>query len=79
MICYSCNNSKKCSIFRELYDMSDDFSVNQCKNYNEGDSYRNIAKNDKLMRLIYDYFTGQLVGVSEEEARKAIECNMSYL
>ena len=79
MICYSCRNLNRCSVFRKLHDVSNDFSINQCQDYNDETNYRKIAKHDDLMKLIYDYFTGQLVGVSEKEARKAIEYNMLNL
>lgn len=79
MICNNCRNQNKCSTLKQLYNMSSDFSINHCKDYNSDNRYRKIAEHDDLMRLIYDYFTGQLVGVSEVEAKKAIECNMFYL
>lgn len=77
MICYRCNKASGCSVFRKLHSMSDDFSINQCEDYNEANNtYKKIAMHDDLMHLIYDYFTGQLSGVSEEEAKKAIVSNM---
>lgn len=74
MICYKCNKASKCSVFRKLYSMSNDFVINQCEDYNElpHNTYKKIAMYDDLMHLIYDYFTEQLEGVSEKEARKAI-------
>lgn len=79
MICYDCRNLGNCSVFRQLNSLSSDFSINNCKDYNEENYYKRIAEHDDLMHLIYDYFTGRLKGVSEAEARKAIECNMFYL
>ena len=77
MICYGCNKASGCSVFRQLYSKSKDFSINQCEDYNEANNaYKKIAMHDDLMHLIYDYFTGQLEGVSESEARKAITSNM---
>lgn len=73
MICYKCNQAKNCAVFKKLYNMSNDFSINQCADYNESNNkYKKIAIHDELMHFIYDYFTGQLVGISEKEARKAI-------
>lgn len=80
MICYKCNQAKNCSVFKKLYNMSNDFSINQCTDYNESNNkYKKIAMHDELMHLIYDYFTGQLVGISEKEARKAIVSCISEL
>lgn len=74
MICYKCNKAGSCSVFRKLYIMSNDFSINQCKDYNEShNAYKRIARHDDLMHLIYDYFTGQLDGVSAEHAEKVIK------
>lgn len=73
MICYSCNKASKCSTFKKLNTISKDFAINQCDDYNdESNTYKKIALNDDLMHLIYDYFTGQLDGVLEKDARKAI-------
>jgi hypothetical protein len=54
--------------------MSNDFSINDCRDFDDAstDKYRKIAENDILMKLIYDYFTGNIEGYSEEEAKKAI-------
>ena len=77
MICYRCNKASGCSVFRQLHSMSNKFSIDQGENYNEANSaYKKIAMHDDLMHLIYDYFTGKLEGVSEDEARKAIISNM---
>ena len=73
MVCYRCNKASGCSVFRQLHSISNDFSINQCEDYNEANyAYKKIAMHDDLMRLIYDYFTDKLVGVTEKEARKAI-------
>ena len=65
MLCYHCDKASSCSTLRTLYSMSRDFCINECKDYNQTlrTKYKNIAKNDDLMHLIYDYFTGQLEGV----------------
>jgi hypothetical protein len=54
--------------------MSNDFCVNDCKEFNEISSYkyREIAKNDDLMHLIYDYFLDNLGEVNKDDARRAI-------
>ena len=80
MICYKCNKAKSCSVFKKLHSMSSDFSINQCECYNElHNTYKKIAMHDDLMHLIYDYFTGQLKDVSEEQAKKAIISNLLSL
>lgn len=79
MICYHCQKAKECSTFRTLRTMSKDFSINDCKDYDsvEKYTYRKIVENDKLMRLIYDYFTGQVEGgYSDEEVREVIASAM---
>ena len=77
MICYRCNKASGCSVFRKLHSMSDDFYINQCEDYNEANNtYKKIAMHDDLMHLIYDYFTGRLNGVLEDEAKKAIKYNL---
>jgi hypothetical protein len=75
MLCYHCQKVQECPIFRNLYTKSADFSINDCKDYVSAEKYkyRKIATNDDLMRLIYDYFTGQVkVKYSDEEIRQAI-------
>lgn len=75
MICYHCNNVEACDLFRKAYSISKDFEINQCKNYDEASKYkyRLIAKNDDLLRLIYDYFTDNVSGEhSDEEVKEAI-------
>ena len=73
MICYSCNKASNCYAFKKLNSMSDDFSINKCEDYNEAkNAYKKIAMHDDLMHLIYDYFTEQLEGVSEKEAKRVI-------
>lgn len=55
--------------------MFEDFEIFKCKNYDEGSKYkyRLIAKNDNLLRLIYDYFTDNVSGeYSDEEVKEAI-------
>lgn len=78
MICCKCDKVSSCTVFRKLLNMSNEFSINQCVEYNESKNvYKKIAIHDDLMHLIYDYFTGQLAeGVSEEQAREVIIDNM---
>lgn len=74
MICYNCKNIINCNAFRVLNALSSDFDIKQCKNYQSAHEfkYKRIAENDKLMKLIYAYFTNQIDGYSEEEAKAAI-------
>lgn len=62
MICYNCTKVHNCPIFRKLYTMSNDFCINDCKDYDKAsdDRYKKIADDDDLMRLLYDYFMGQI-------------------
>ena len=76
MVCYRCKKVRTCSIFQTLYNTSANFSINDCQNFDKETSckYRKLAENDNLMRLIYDYFLGQLeVAITEEVAVKAIK------
>lgn len=81
MICYRCKKLIECPTFKTLYSMSKDFNINDCKLYDEisADKYKKIAEHDDLMHLIYDYFTGQVDGYSDEEAREAIRTAMFNL
>lgn len=75
MICYHCNNADTCFLLRHMYSMSEDFDIRQCKNYDEASKYKYklIAKDDELMRLIYDYFTDNVSGDhTDEEVKRAI-------
>lgn len=75
MICCNCQKALECKILRDLHSMSKDFSINECKYYDAAlrYTYRKIAENDQLMRLIYDYFTGQVEGnYTEEQTKRAI-------
>lgn len=74
MICYHCKKAESCPTFGILYSMSNDFCIDDCRDYDDASNYKykKIAENDDLMRLIYDYFTGNLEGYSEDEAKKAI-------
>ena len=70
MICYSCEKASECSMFRTLHSVSDDFCINDCKDYQKASEYkyRKIAEYDELMHLIYDYFTEQVeASLSYEE------------
>ncbi len=75
MICCNCKNVLECKILRNLHSMSKDFSINECKDYDAvlKYTYRKIAENDQLMRLIYDYFTGQVEGnYTDEQVKRTI-------
>ena len=74
MLCYHCDKANSCPTLRTLYSMSKDFCINECRDYNETlkNKYKKIAFNDNLMHLIYDYFTGQLEGCTEAQAKRAI-------
>ena len=73
MICYSCEKIGDCSVFHELYSMSKDFCINDCKDYDEApwNKYKRIAEHDELMKVIYDYFTHQID--SEVESKYSYE------
>lgn len=76
MICYRCKKAHTCPVLQRLYDTSKDFSINDCKNFDEEPSckYKKIAENDNLMHLIYDYFLGQVeVDATEEEVVRVIK------
>ena len=74
MICYHCKKVESCPTFRTLYSMSNDFCIDNCRDYDDASNYKykKIAENDDLMRLVYDYFIGNLEGCSEDEAKEAI-------
>ena len=74
-ICHHCENMSECKAFRYLCDMSRDFDIKHCANYEDAIpyKYKRIAEHDELMQVIYDYFTGQIAGdFSEAEVREAI-------
>lgn len=76
MICYNCKKVEGCPAFQTLYNMSKDFCINDCQNYDEipKDKYKKIAENDDFMHLIYDYFTEQVKGgYSNEEVVEVIK------
>ena len=76
MICYNCEKASGCSVFRTLHSMSNDFCINECKDYDKSSKYkyRKIAEHDDLMHLIYDYFTEQIKGdFSDEEIIRVIK------
>ena len=82
MICYHCRNLGTCDIFRNLYSMSNDFEINQCKHYDTANNYKymKIAEHQDLMHLIYDYFTDNLPDdIGEKEAKEAIIHAILYL
>ena len=69
MNCYSCKKASACPLLSALYEVSTDFSIKQCKDYEAASqyAYRKIAMHDELMHLIYDYFTGQVEGGYSDE------------
>ncbi|MBO5828812.1 MAG: hypothetical protein J6R59_10245 [Paludibacteraceae bacterium] len=76
MICYRCKKIHDCTAFQTLYNTSKDFSVNDCKHFDEelSSKYKKLAENDNLMHLIYDYFLGQVeVDATEEEVVRVIK------
>ena len=62
MLCYTCERVHSCSMFQTLYEMSKDFEINDCRDYekNSAVKYKLIAQDDELMRFFYDYFTDNL-------------------
>ena len=76
MICYHCTKANECPTFRTLYVISDDFCINKCKDFEKTSAYtyRKIAENDDLMRLIYDYFIGEVKvnGYTDDEIKGVI-------
>ena len=76
MLCYTCDKSQDCIVYKRLLMISTDFSIKECKTYinSSARKYKKIAENDNLMRLIYDYFTGQVAGdYTDEEVVKVIK------
>lgn len=63
MICFNCKNASKCSLVLVAFER--EASIDSCKTFiqNNKYTYREIANNDELMHLIYDYF---LDNVDEE-------------
>lgn len=80
MICYKCAKASECPTFRKLYTMSKDFCINDCKDYDgvSNYKYRVIAANDGLMRLIYDYFMGQVEvdGYTDDDIKEIIRYHL---
>ncbi len=74
MICYYCEKASDCPTLRTLHRISEDFSINECRDFDKASkyNYRKIANNDNLMRLIYDYFAGQIEGGYTEEQAKSV-------
>lgn len=77
MLCYACERVGSCTVFQTLYAMSKDFEIKDCKDYETPytNKYKLIARNDNLMRVIYDYFTDNLklpVNIGDEEIKIAI-------
>lgn len=75
MDCCSCDNINKCEVFNTVFAVSDNFTINDCKNYrNSAIAYKKIAENDALMCLIYDYFLRRIDGkFRDSEVREVIE------
>lgn len=76
MLCNHCEKVGYCSTYYTLCTMSKDFDIKDCRNYDEASEYkyRLIARNDKLMRAIYDYFTNNLDLPKEMDDEKIKEC-----
>lgn len=79
MICYSCDKANNCLMFKNLCSLSNDFVINKCKEYTAPkDRYKKMAEHDKLMMLIYDYFTAQIEygdginGISKKDIERYI-------
>lgn len=81
MICFHCSKVKSCEKFRNMYSDFEDFSINKCKDYEDEISYKykKIAEHDDLMRILYDYFTGQIEGYTDEQVVSAIKNAMLNL
>lgn len=79
MLCYTCEKVHSCPTFQTLYEMSKDFEIKDCRDYekNSAVKYKLIAQDDELMRFFYDYFTDNLDEhlqmVEDEEIRRAIK------
>ena len=75
MICYNCDKTGSCTLFKCLKSTSSDFCINQCNDYKENNAkYKRIALYDELMSLIYDYFLDQIEGgYTNAEAEKVIK------
>ena len=74
MLCYKCKRASVCNVFRKLHTISNNFTINDCNDFDDVSKYRyqKIADDDNLMKLIYDYFTDNLEGVDSEQAKSAI-------
>lgn len=72
MICYRCEHALTCDCIRLAF--REKFEISNCANFSEMIEYRykHIAKNEALLKLIYDYFTNNVDGHSLEEAKEAI-------
>ena len=83
MICINCSKALECPKFaemRNIFGSFEDFSINKCKNFEDGYKYRKIAEHDDLLRLLYDFFTGQIEGdYSDEEIIESIKTVMMKL
>lgn len=80
MNCYKCDNFLICNHPKYAYE--NNFTIEDCKNFSLSDCYKymKIAKNEELLLLIYNYFTGEEELYSlydkeeiEETIRKAIK------
>lgn len=60
MICFNCKNVSKCSLALAAFE--GEASIDSCKTFipNNKYAYREIANNDDLMHVIYDYFLNNI-------------------
>ena len=78
MLCYTCERIHDCPTFQNLYEMSKDFEIKDCRDYkkNSAVKYKLIAQDDELMRFFYDYFTDNLddhiKSIDDAEIRRVI-------
>lgn len=79
MICYKCQHALNCEWIK--FACTEEFEISRCKNFSEMREYRykRIAENDALMKLIYDYFSGNVDGHSLDEAKEAITKTIANL
>lgn len=75
MICYHCTKADGCPVYRTLCSLSNDFYINDCRDYDDNFKYKykNIVENDDLLKLIYDYFTGSIKNYADCEIKNIIK------
>lgn len=76
MICCNCENLERCLTLKELLKVSNNFDINDCKNYEtSSDKAMKMVNNKELMTLIYDYFVKRSTLSDETFVEKVIkEC-----